>query len=99
MSGNTKPSAHSDRDISELLRRLDLDGFGRPELLKQALTHSSYAEVNNERLEFLGDAVLKLAVSYWLFLHFPHHDEGKLSALRANVVSDEALARVAAGLE
>lgn len=98
-AGTPKPGTRGEREITELLRRLELDELGRRELLKQALTHSSCSEVNNERLELLGDAVLKLAVSHWLYLQYPHSDEGKLSALRGNVVSDESLAQIAAGLE
>ena len=66
--------------------------FSNPALLEQALTHRSFAAVNNERLEFLGDAVLELIVSQALFLKFPSAEEGQLTRLRAALVRKEALA-------
>ncbi|RYX96730.1 ribonuclease III, partial [bacterium] len=66
-----------------------------------ALTHKStktdyYDKVNdNERLEYLGDAVLKLSVSQWLYNNYPDYNEGVMSQTRAYVVSDKTLARVA----
>jgi len=67
-----------------------------------ALTHKSYCNehrdesaLDNERLEFLGDAVVDLAVSHRLMERFPAADEGELSKLRALVVNEEALARIA----
>ncbi len=70
-----------------------------PALFARALTHRSAGAGNNERLEFLGDAVLNLVVAGHLYHHYPQADEGALSRLRAAVVSGESLARVAAGLE
>jgi ribonuclease III len=67
-------------------------------LFVAALTHRSAAAQNNERLEFLGDAVLNLAVARHLYLAFPDASEGDLSRLRARVVSSEPLAEVAAGI-
>jgi ribonuclease-3 len=69
-----------------------------PSLFVAALTHRSAAAQNNERLEFLGDAVLNLAVARHLYLAFPDASEGDLSRLRARVVSSEPLAEVAAGI-
>lgn len=74
-----------------------------PELLEQALTHRSYAYEhggipNNERLEFLGDSVLGLAVTVMLFTTHPDLDEGQLAKRRASVVSTVALAEVARGI-
>ncbi len=71
-----------------------------PELLRRALTHRSYAYENggiahNERLEFLGDAVLGQAVTVQLFTEHPDLDEGELAKRRASVVSTVALAEVA----
>ena len=63
-----------------------------------ALTHRSASGQNNERLEFLGDAVLNLAVARHLYMAFPDASEGDLSRLRARVVSGEPLAEVAAGI-
>ena len=64
-------------------------------ILNEALTHTSAQEKNNhERLEFLGDAVLRLAASEYIELNFPHMDVGERSALRAQLVSDRWLAEV-----
>ena len=68
------------------------------ELFRAALTHRSAPGPNNERLEFLGDAVLNLVVARHLFEAFPEATEGDLSRLRARVVSAEPLAEVAASL-
>lgn len=68
-------------------------------LFGQALTHRSAARNNNERLEFLGDAILNLIVAQYLYEHYGDADEGALSRLRAAVVSGASLARVAAALE
>lgn len=67
-------------------------------LFTAALTHRSASGSNNERLEFLGDAVLNLVVAEHLFREFPECTEGDLSRLRARVVSSDPLAEVAAGL-
>lgn len=64
-------------------------------LFAAALTHRSAAGPNNERLEFLGDAVLNLLVAEHLFRTFPQATEGDLSRLRARVVSSEPLAEIA----
>ena len=68
-------------------------------LFEQALRHRSAARNHNERLEFLGDAVLNLIVARYLYQQYADADEGALSRLRAAVVSGESLARVAATLE
>ena len=67
-------------------------------LFRAALTHRSAAGANNERLEFLGDAVVNLAVARHLYERFPLATEGDLSRLRARVVSTEPLAEVASEL-
>lgn len=78
--------------------------FQNKELLDQALTHRSWVNENrnvrnhNERLEFLGDAVLEFIVSKELFKKFPEKEEGYLTALRANLVNTANLARVAKNL-
>ncbi|XP_030542862.1 ribonuclease 3-like protein 2 [Rhodamnia argentea] len=70
--------------------------FKNPKLLEEALTHSSFPEAPSyERLEFVGDSVLELAVSNHLFLAYPGLDQGRLSNLRSVNVSTEKLARVA----
>jgi len=68
-------------------------------LFRAALTHRSVAGPNNERLEFLGDAVLNLAIAHHLYSAFPQAAEGDLSRLRARLVSREPLAEVALGLD
>ncbi len=73
--------------------------FSRPELLVQALTHRSYAALNNERLEFLGDSVLNCSVARVLYDAFPDLPEGSLSRLRANLVRQETLAEIAVALK
>jgi ribonuclease III len=67
-------------------------------LFTAALTHRSAARAHNERLEFLGDAVLNLLVAEYLYQTYPDADEGDLSRLRARVVSREPLAEIAAEL-
>lgn len=68
-------------------------------LLEQALTHRSVGSGNNERLEFLGDAVLGLFISEALFHRFPYVEEGDLSRLRAHLVKRDRLAEVAKELD
>jgi ribonuclease-3 len=69
--------------------------FADPELLRQALTHRSHGTPNNERLEFVGDAVLNCVVARALFDRFPTTPEGDLSRARAHLVNRETLADVA----
>lgn len=66
--------------------------------LSTALTHSSKSKNNNERLEYLGDAVINLAISDYLIKNFSDLDEGSLSILRSNLVSRAKLAKVASQL-
>jgi ribonuclease III len=74
--------------------------FARPDQLVVALTHRSYGEgPNNETLEFLGDAVLALAISDLLMARFPDAREGDLSKMRASLVNAEVLARKARALD
>ncbi len=67
-----------------------------PQLFAAALTHRSVPGPNNERLEFLGDAVLNLVIARHLYQAFPQGSEGDLSRLRARLVSGQPLAEVAA---
>ncbi|GAB4271509.1 ribonuclease III [Thermincola ferriacetica] len=87
--------------IDELIGVMGLD-WNSPELLVTALTHSSYAHENkrepiehNQRLEFLGDAVLELVVSEYLYDRFPTYPEGVLTKMRAGIVCESSLASVA----
>lgn len=69
--------------------------FAQPRLLDRAVTHRSFSSHHNERLEFLGDAVLSLAVSQLLFERFADSDEGDLTRVRAHLVREQSLHRVA----
>ena len=73
--------------------------FSDPALLKRALTHRSAGKHHNERLEFLGDAVIGLAAATAFFDLFPDADEGVLSRLRALVVSGQSLAAIAKDMD
>ncbi|MDE2496348.1 MAG: ribonuclease III, partial [Xanthomonadaceae bacterium] len=72
--------------------------FADEALLNLALTHRSAGRPNNERLEFLGDALVNLVVAEMLFDTRQRADEGELSRLRAQLVSEPALAERARGL-
>ncbi len=72
--------------------------FRRPGLLTQALTHRSFGANQNERLEFVGDAVLSCAIAVVLYERFPQIPEGELSRVRAMLVNRDTLARLARGL-
>jgi ribonuclease-3 len=65
--------------------------------LRRALTHRSASGPNNERLEFLGDAILGFVIAEWLHERFPAADEGVLSRLRASLVNQNVLAELARG--
>lgn len=72
--------------------------FSNPRLLERALTHRSFSSDHNERLEFLGDSVLNLAVSGLLFEKLNQLPEGDLSRVRANLVKQDTLHQLAIGL-
>ena len=82
---------------SLLDKRIDYR-FQDAALRDQALTHRSFGSPHNERLEFLGDAILSCAVAEELYGRFPALSEGQLSRLRANLVRKESLAVLAQGL-
>jgi ribonuclease-3 len=73
--------------------------FVDPGLLAQALTHRSAAPLHNERLEFLGDALVNLIVAEALYGHWPKADEGTLTRARAELVRESSLANVARQLD
>ena len=79
--------------------------FADKNLLNQALTHKSWVNEHpkeresNERLEFLGDAILEFVISQELYLRFPDKEEGYLTALRANLVNTQNLANLAKNLD
>ena len=80
--------------LKELQERIGYH-FKKEKLLRQALTHTSYGGENNERLEFLGDAVLELCASTYLFRNYPDMSEGYMSRTRAAAVCESALFRAA----
>lgn len=92
-------------DFSEFEKRIGVP-FKDKELLRTAFTHRSYLNENrksglehNERLEFLGDAVLELIVTEYLFAKYPDRDEGSLTSYRSALVNAVTLAGVAEGLD
>ena len=86
-----------DARLESLQRRLG-HPFSSAALLQRALTHRSFGADHNERLEFLGDAVLSVAVSELLFERFSGSDEGDLTRVRAHLVREDSLHRAALGL-
>ncbi len=83
--------------LTELQTRLQHD-FSDPKLLTRALTHRSFSADHNERLEFLGDSVLNLAVAHLLYERLSALPEGDLSRIRANLVKQDTLHQLAADL-
>lgn len=99
------PSSQRADSLTTICCKLGIE-FHNPALLEQALIHSSYANErkagiteHNERLEFLGDAVLDLVIGEYLFRNFPALPEGELTKARATVVCEQTLARRAKELE
>lgn len=84
--------------LDRLQRKLGYQ-FHHMELLQQALTHRSAGTKNNERLEFLGDAILNLTVGEALYHQFPQCNEGELSRMRASLVKEHTLAVIARQFE
>ncbi len=83
--------------LGTLQQRLQ-HSFAKPRLLQQALTHRSFSADHNERLEFLGDSVLNLAVSEMLYAALSDLPEGDLSRIRANLVKQDTLHQIAVEL-
>lgn len=84
--------------MQQLMQRIGYQ-FNNPDLLRQALTHPSAGAQDNQRLEFLGDAVLQYIMSDLLYASHPKDREGKLTHLRALLVCEAALSQVARGLK
>lgn len=82
----------------QVLQRRIGHAFAEPRLLERALTHRSWGAEHNERLEFLGDAVLSLAISGLLYERFSGSDEGDLTRVRAHLVREDSLHRAALAL-
>ncbi|MEO7243089.1 MAG: ribonuclease III [Variovorax sp.] len=91
------PAAQALQALQALEGRLG-HRFSDPRLLPLALTHRSFSAEHNERLEFLGDSVLNLAVSHLLYQRLPLASEGELSRVRANLVKQDTLHRLAGEL-
>ncbi len=87
-----------ERLCADLARRLGHE-FADPSLLVRALTHRSFTADNNERLEFLGDALISVVIAELLFRQRPKESEGALSRLRSSLVRERALAGVARRLD
>lgn len=86
-------------DIEKLKKFLGMN-FSNPKLLKEALTHRSYAVENklaydNQRLEFLGDAVLEIILTEYLFGVYPEADEGVMTKMRSALAQESAIAHLA----
>ena len=98
MHNTTVHTLPEDCDLEELQQRLGYQ-FQNANYLIQALTHKSYAhehkQENNERLEFLGDAILQFVISDYLMIHYPDLPEGMLSKFRAVLVSESGLSTLA----
>ena len=86
-----------DKSAAWLKQSLDYE-FTNEQLLQQALTHRSAPGINNERLEYLGDAVLDFIISEAVYLQRPDASEGVLSRLRSSLVKDATLAELAVDL-
>jgi ribonuclease-3 len=101
---NSTPNGDREESPSALVQRLGLP-FSNLLLLTRALTHRSYinehpeALEDNERLEFLGDAVLDFVAGAWLYKHFPEMAEGELTRMRSALVCTEQLAEFARALD
>src|SRR5690554_3290842 len=91
--------------IIELEKKIKLK-FNDKNLLQRAFTHKSFSNENvdlnlrnNERLEFLGDSVLSIVISTYIFDHFPDYPEGELAKMRSVIVSEPVLAIKARSLD
>ena len=103
LSSRAELSSEEQKGLDDLAARLQIN-FRRPSLLREAMTHASWNNErgepsgpghDNERLEYLGDAVLELVVGEYLFRRFPGYDEGQLTQLRASLVNTMSLAKLA----
>ncbi|MDO1509276.1 MULTISPECIES: ribonuclease III [unclassified Neisseria] len=92
-----KPDSRKQQALLHVQNKLGYT-FKQPALLERALTHRSFSSRNNERFEFVGDAILNYTVARMLFDAFPDLPEGRLSRMRANLVNQDVLAEIAAAL-
>jgi ribonuclease III len=93
------------KDIQEFEKKIGIE-FENKNILKQAFVHRSYLNENkefslghNERLEFLGDAVLELVITDYLFTKYPEKNEGEMTSLRSSVVNATRLSEIGSALE
>jgi len=93
------------KDLAKLSKKIGVK-FTHPEILKTAFVHKSYLNehknkglFDNERLEFLGDAVLELVATGHLFRHYPDQDEGTMTSFRSALVKGKHLAEISQSLE
>lgn len=86
--------SHRQQQIDRFCSRLGYQ-FSNSKLIHKALTHRSASNHHNERLEFLGDAVLGMVIAKALFAQFPKVDEGQLSRMRSSLVKGKTLAVIA----
>ncbi len=84
-------------NVEDLIEKLNLK-INDIELFRKSLTHRSFNGENNERLEFLGDAVIELLVSKYIYNKFPNEKEGILTSYRSSLVKTETLSKIAASL-
>lgn len=85
-------------DVLRALQQALRYRFNQVSMLEQALTHRSMGGGNNERLEYLGDGLLNFVIGEAAYTHWPKAPEGDLSRLRASLVCEDSLARIAKGL-
>jgi ribonuclease-3 len=85
-------------DYTALYKKLGYE-FRKPENLALALTHRSFAKKHNERLEYLGDAILGMVIASALFSRFPGQPEGSLTRMRSSLVKGDTLAQLAKEFE
>jgi ribonuclease-3 len=99
MAKSSTPTTLSQQQILEALQQRLGHRFNQPALLQQALTHRSFSADHNERLEFLGDSVLNLVIAHLLYERLAELPEGDLSRVRANLVKQDTLHKMALGLD
>jgi len=86
-------------DLKEISKNLELGDIKDYKIFEEAFTHRSYSRNHNERLEFLGDAVLELVITELLFQDYPDKTEGELTSFRAAIVKTESLSDEATRLK
>ena len=102
LSSRSMKAKSREKKLIHLQRKINYF-FKSPNLLNRALTHRSFVNeaggTENEKLEFLGDAIIGMLISEYLYTRFPHYSEGRMSTIKSAVVSSPTLARRAAKIE